>query len=138
MAKTETKKTVKTKIVITEGAITRSEQKVGTEIKRVATLNKPDTKLARTIIEKAAKARELDSMIKVLQAELKEIKEFFMTELKDKKLDFLYAEGYKVCYSKSESLGFDKDSFLEKYADLYDAYKTKLTTSEKVVINMGR
>lgn len=132
------KAVVKTKVVLTEGSITRTEEKVKDEIKKIGILNKPDTKLAQSIIAKAARARELDAQIKVLNNELKEIKQFFMEELKDKKLDFLFADDYKICYSKSESLNFDKDAFLEKYAELYEAYKTKLSTTEKVVINMGK
>ena len=126
------------KIVLTEGSIDRSEEKTPQGIKQVGTLNKPDTKLAQSVIAKAARYKELDTKMKAMKKEMDEIKEFFMNELKDKKLDFLMADIYKVCYSKSESLGFNAKAFEAKYHDLYEEYKTKLTVSEKVVINQGK
>jgi hypothetical protein len=125
------------KILLTEGSIDRSEEKTPQGVKKVGTLNKPDTKLAQTVIAKAKRYKELDAQIKLMKKEMDEIKDFFMVELKDKQLDFLFADIYKICYSKSESLGFNAKEFEKKFQDLYNEYKTKLTVSEKLVINMG-
>lgn len=136
MAKVKEEKQVK--IVLTEGSIDRSEEKTPQGIKRVGKLNKPETKLAQSVIEKARRFKELDAQIKIMKKEMDEIKEFFMNELKDKELDFLLADVYKICYSKSESLSFNAKEFQQKYADLYESYKTKYTESEKIVVNQGK
>ena len=107
-------------------------------IKIAARLNKPETKLAQAVIEKAARYRELQAQAELIKQEQDEIKEFFKSELKDKNLDFLYASEYKICYSKSESIGFDSKTFEAKYPKLFAEFKTKVTQSEKVVINQGK
>lgn len=132
------KKEEKIKVILTEGSIDRSEEKTPSGIKKVGKLNKPETKLAQIVIEKAARFKELDAQSKLIKKEMDEIKDFFMNELKDKGLDFLLADVYKICYSKSESLSFNAKDFQEKYKDLYEAYKTKYTETEKIVINLGK
>ena len=126
------------KIILTEASITRKNEKVGDEIKRIGILNKLDTKLAQSVIEKARRYKELDAQMKKMKNEMDEIKEFFMNELKDKQLDQLFADIYKICYSKSGSFSFDSKAFQEKYAKLYESYRTKYSESEKVVINLGK
>lgn len=124
--------------MLTEKQIIRTEEKTSQGVKQVATLSKPDTKLAKVVIEKARRYKELDTQMKLMKKEMDEIKNFFTEELKDKNLDVLFVDIYKVCYSKSESLGFNAKAFEEKYKDLYNEYKTKLTVSEKLVINLGK
>ena len=136
MAKVKEEKQIK--IILTEASITRKEEKIQGEVKKIGILNKPDTKLAQSVIEKAKRYKELDAQMKKMKNEMDEIKEFFMNELKDKQLDQLFADIYKICYSKSESLSFDAKAFQEKYKDLYESYKTKYSESEKVVINLGK
>ena len=127
----------KVKVILTEGSIDRSEEKTPSGVKKVGKLNKPETKLAQSIIEKARRFKQLDAQSKLIKKEMDEIRDFFMNELKDKGLDFLLAGIYKICYSKSESLSFNAKEFQAKYKDLYESYKTKLTESEKLVINLG-
>ena len=122
------------KPIITKGSINISEE----GDKKVAILNKPQTKLAQSIIAKAKRYKELDAQVKLMKKEMDEIKDFFMAEMKDKQLDQLFADVYKICYSKSESLTFNAKEFQEKYANLYESYKTKYTESEKIVINLGK
>ena len=122
------------KPIITKGSINISEE----GDKKVAILNKPQTKLAQSIIAKAKRYKELDAQIKLMKKEMDEIKDFFMAEMKDKQLDQLFADVYKICYSKSESLTFNAKEFQKKYANLYESYKTKYTESEKIVINLGK
>ena len=126
------------KIILTEASITRKEETIKGEVKKIGILNKPDTKLAQEVIAKARRFKELDAQMKLMKNEIDEIKQFFMNELKDKKLDQLFADVYKICYSKSESLSFDSKAFQEKYKDLYESYKTKYSESEKVVVNLGK
>lgn len=135
---TRIKEEKQVKLILTEASITRKEEKVKDEVKKIGILNKPDTKLAQSIIEKARRYKELDTEMKKMKNEMDEIREFFMNELKDKQLDQLFADIYKICYSKSESLTFDAKAFQEKYKDLYESYKTKYSTSEKVVVNLGK
>ena len=89
-------------------------------------------------LEDIYKKKLSNAQIIIANASEDEIKEFFMNELKDKQLDQLFADIYKICYSKSGSFSFDSKAFQEKYAKLYESYRTKYSESEKVVINLGK
>lgn len=126
------------KFKIKENSLIISEEKVKGTIKVVARFKKESTQIAQEVIAKAARFKEIDAQMKLMKTELDEIKEFFKNELKNQSLDALLAENYKINYSESDSMGFDKDAFIAKYGEkVYNRYLTKPSHSEKVTITRG-
>lgn len=107
------------------------------DFKNVGSFKNENTKVAKVIIQKVSRYKELDTQLKLIEQEMKQIRKQLMEELKDKNLDQLFVDIYKVCYSQSVSVSFDSDAFKKKYNNLYEQYKTKCTTSERLVINLG-
>lgn len=107
------------------------------DFKNVGTFKNKNTKIAKLVLQKVSRYKELDTQYKLIEQEMKQIKKQLMEELKDKNLDQLFVDIYKICYSQAVSVTFDADSFKKKYNNLYEQYKTKCVTSERLVINLG-
>lgn len=82
-----------------------------------------------TLVEKCAKIKALKLQLEDLKKQLDEAEDFIKAELTKQELSELKVGLFKITYKDCSRTSFDKESFKEDYAKLYEQYVS--TTSYK-------
>lgn len=91
----------------------------------------------KKLLELAKRYKELSAEEAKIGKEKDEIKEILKKEMKNRDLEELLIDAYKIIYSKYESTKFDSKAFQEKHKKLYEKF-TYTTQSEKLLVNLGK
>lgn len=91
----------------------------------------------KKIVALAKRYKELQAQEAQIKKEKDEIKNILMTEMKDRGLEQLLVDAYKILYSKYETVKFDTQSFKEEHSKMYNRY-TYTSVQEKVLVNLGK
>lgn len=91
----------------------------------------------KKLIELAKRYKEIQAQEAQLKKEKDEIKNILMAEMKERGLEQLLLDAYKILYSKYETTKFDTQSFKEEHSKMYNRY-TYTSVQEKVLVNLGK
>lgn len=86
-----------------------------------------------TLVEKCAKVKELKLKLEDLKKQLDEAEDFIKEELTNQGLSEIKVGLFKITYKDCSRTSFDKESFKEDYADLYEKYVSQ-TTYKRLMI----
>lgn len=91
----------------------------------------------KKLLEAAKRYKEICTQEAQLKKEKDELKEVLKTAMKDRSLNELLLDIYKITYNEFDVERFDTKSFAEDHKKMYEKY-LYIQTQERLQVNLGK
>lgn len=91
----------------------------------------------KKIVDLAKRFKELAAQGAQIKQEKEEIKELLKQEMRNRNLNELLVDVYKITYSQYTQTKFDTKSFSEEHKKMYEKY-LYTQNLEKLLVNLGK
>ena len=88
----------------------------------------------KTLIKKCEEMKELEKQVDRLNYRIDELKNELKKDMVERKVNELRVGDFKISYKEVTSTRFDQKRFKEDHEQLYESYKTQVSSYSKLTV----